>query len=304
MKKLLLTTVVALTLSTAAQAQVTLDFETWTTQAGPPTYEDPQGWGTFNILYSFIGGSNQLSVTKDLNNPHGGQASMLIQSIALTTNLFSLPDTLGIAFTGSIGLNGISQGFPYTNRPQFFNWYGKYSPAYNNDSAFAFCVLTKWNGTSSDTIAYAGHVLNGPVGFWQGFNDQFYYDPAFNNLIPDTMLIAFSPTDDDFPRPGGYLWVDDISFTGYVDVTETANIANEVKVFPNPSSDITNFRFNTTAAKTIVVYDVAGREAGRYTVENREAKIDSYKFATGIYAYAVLDENEQVINRGKFSVTK
>jgi Secretion system C-terminal sorting domain len=306
MKKIILSVVAMASLAFSAQAQTTLDFETWVHTNGPPAYDDPQGWATFNLLSNPFLGGNPVSVFKETTNPHGGAASMRLESIALVSNPAAgqIPDTIGITLTGSISLNGILPGYAFSSRPQYFNWYGKFSPANGVDSGFAFVFLTKWNGTSSDTIAVAGRVLGSAVPAWQGYNDPFIYNTAFNNLIPDTMVIAFSATDDVVPRPGGTLWVDDISFTGYVGIEDAPTAANEVRVFPNPATEFTNLSFTSLAAKSVVVFDIAGRQVGRYDVNNKQAKIDSYSLASGVYTYAVLDENEQIINRGKFSVAK
>jgi hypothetical protein len=306
MKKTLLTTISTVVLSMAVQAQVTYDFESWTTQAGPPSYIEPQGWGTFNILSTTIAGNDPLSVFRDTVAPHGGQASMRVESVDLIANVFSiLPDTISAAFIGSLDLSGIHFGQPFAGgRPQFFNWFGKYTPANGTDLAFVTCALTKWNGSSADTIASVMHILTSGVSNWQGFNDLFIYNQAFNNLIPDSIIIFCSSTDQNLPIPGGKLWIDDITFSGYVGLSESAALVNEVRVFPNPSSEFTNFRFNTDAAQKVLVYDITGREIGIYRVLNREAKIETYALACGVYSYAVLDEDDQVINRGKFNVAK
>jgi Secretion system C-terminal sorting domain len=308
MKHKLLSLLAASFVGTAAMAQMpTMDFESWSSQSGPPAYNDPQGWATVNILSNALLGSNPVTVFRESNNPHGGTYCMRITSAALTNNPApaDIPDTVGLALTGSITLfptQGIFPGFAYTARPASISAYMRYTPSPLGDSCFFYAALTRWNGTSRDTIGVAGNIIATTVTNWTLYNMPFIYDPAFASVQPDSFVIACSATDDVFPHVNSSMFVDDISVNGWVGVNEPMAL-NGVSVFPNPASEFTTIRTNNPAARQAVVYDMTGREVARYTFENGEVNAAAWNFAAGVYNYTILNEEKEVLNRGKFNVS-
>ncbi len=308
MKNKLLSLAAATLLSTAGMAQLpTLDFESWTSQAGPPAYNDPLGWATVNILSNALLGGNPVTVFRESTNPHGGMYCMRITSAALTSNPApaDIPDTVGLALTGTITLfptQGIFPGFAYSARPANISAYMRYTPAPSGDTCLFFAALTKWNGTSRDTIGVAGTVIGTTVSNWTLYNMPFVYNPAFAAVQPDSFVVVCSSTDDLFPKTNSSMFVDDISLNGWVGMNDPS-VLNAVNVFPNPASEFTTIRTNNPAAREVVVYDMAGREIGRYTINNGEVNADAWKMAAGVYNYTIIDEKKEVLNRGKFNVT-
>jgi hypothetical protein len=279
--------------------------ENWSSPSG--FYDDPNGWGTFNILSETILGGNPVSCFKDSVNPHSGNYCARIESVALTSNPASgsIPDTLGAIWTGAISL--ISQsatfGYPSTVRPMTFAWWDHYTPMAAGDSGFVLCALTHWNGLSTDTLAWSGSVIY-TTATWTQYSIPFYYNPLFpNTIFPDTAVIIASCTDDNFPRPGSKMWVDDFSFSGWVGVNEFAN-DNSVSVYPNPSSTTTNFEVNDANAFEIAVYDMTGREVKREKIISNKVSIDSYTLASGVYSYSILTKENEIISRGKFNISE
>ncbi|MCA6362656.1 MAG: T9SS type A sorting domain-containing protein [Bacteroidetes bacterium] len=308
MKHTLLSLFAVSVLGTSAMAQMpTMDFESWTSQAGPPAYNDPQGWATVNILSNVLLGGNPITVFRESNNPHGGTYCMRITSAALTSNpaVGQIPDTVGIALTGTITLfptQGIFPGFAYSARPASISSYMRYAPAAAGDSCFFFAALTRWNGSGRDTIGVAGTVISTAVSNWTLYNMPFFYDPAFLNVQPDSFVIACSATDDEYPKVNSSMFVDDISLTGWVGMNDPM-VLNAVNVFPNPASEFTTIRTNNPAAREVVVFDMTGREIARYAIDNGEVNADAWKMAAGVYNYTILDEKKEILSRGKFNVS-
>lgn len=308
MKHKLLSLIAVSVIGTSAMAQLpTLDFESWTSQSGPPAYNEPQGWATVNILSNVLLGGNPVTVFRESNNPNGGMYCMRITSAALTSNPApaDIPDTVGIALTGSITLfptQGIFPGFAYTARPANVSAYMRYTPSPLGDSCFFFAALTRWNGTSRDTIGAAGMIINTNVANWTLYNMPFIYDPAFLNVQPDSFVIACSATDETYPKVNSSMFVDDISLNGWVGMNDPM-VLNAVNVFPNPASAFTTIRTNNPAAREVVVFDMTGREIARYAIDNGEVNADAWKMATGVYNYTILDEKKEVLSRGKFNVS-
>jgi hypothetical protein len=307
MKKILLLLFIPVAIGMKAQNTIpNPGMESWASPTG--FYEDPNNWGTFNILSETILGGNPLSCFKDSVTQHSGNYCARIESVALTSNPApgSIPDTLGLIWTGSISLisQSASFGYPQTARPQSFNWWDKYSAMNSGDSGFVLAVLTHWNGLSTDTLAWGGSVVFNAAS-WTQYNTNFYYNPLYpNTIFPDTALIICSATDDNFPRPGSKLWVDDLSFTGWVGVNEFSGENYSVSVFPNPSSTTTNFEVKDPNAFEVAVYDMTGREIKREKIYDNKVSINSYQLPAGIYSYSILSKENAILNRGKFSVTE
>ena len=308
MKKLLLLIVPA-TISFSINAQNTIPnpgMENWTVSTSG-FYDEPNNWGTLNILGETILGGNPIQVFKENVNPHSGNFCARIESVALTSNPSSatIPDTIGYMFTGAVSLatQSVSFGYPSAVRPMTLSWWDRYSPMSAGDSGFVLVALTHWNGLSTDTLAWSGAIVFSEAS-WTQHNVAFYYNPLFpNTIFPDTAVIVASATDDNFPRPGSKMWVDDFSFSGWVGVNEFAT-DNSVSVFPNPSSTTTNFIINDNSATEIVVYDMTGREVKREFIHANNVSIDSYTLAQGVYSYSILNNAKEIVGRGKFNVSE
>lgn len=308
MKKILLF-ISPLLLSMYVHAQNSIPnygMESWVNSTG--FYEEPVNWGTLNFLGLTQYGGNPITCFKDSLTQHSGNYCVRVESVALTANPASgsIPDTLGYIWTGAVNL--ISQtatfGYAQSARPLNFNWWSKYSPMNAGDSGYVIVALTHWNGLSTDTLAYAGSVIyNTPS--WTQFNTTFFYNPLYpNTIFPDTAIIVCSATDDHFPRPGSKLWMDDMSFTGWVGVNEFSGNDYSVSVFPNPSSTTTNFEINNPDAAEIAIYDLQGRELKRENISGNKVSIDTHSFSPGIYSYRIFTKENSVFHMGKFSVAE
>lgn len=70
-------------------------------------------------------------------------------------------------------------------------------------------------------------------------------------------------------------------------------------VYPNPTDDIVNFRFNSPIPNgfTIILYDIIGRMLKNISYQQdyeiREVQMDLGNLASGVYVYSVLINNEQ-----------
>jgi hypothetical protein len=171
------------------------------------------------------------------------------------------------------------------------------------DSGFVFAALTHWNGLSRDTLAWAVSTVYSATSWTQG-STNFYYNPLYpNTLFPDTAIIIASATDDNYPRPGSKLWIDDLGFSGWVGVNEFA-ADNSVSVYPNPSSSVTNFEVSDANAYEVVIYDMTGREVKRQDILSNKVSIDSYSLTPGVYTYSILTKENAVLSRGKFNVAE
>jgi hypothetical protein len=180
-------------------------FENWT--AG-----EPDDWNTINQT---ILGTSFIPVTRDQSNPHSGTSCVKLETI--TQNVFLVgPVTMpGILSLGEITLDILNQtgtvdgGVPVSGYPTVLNGWFRYQPALG-DSCIIGIGLSKWNGSSRDTIAYSYLTIGGLNTNWQEFALPIEY---LIQAEPDTMNIIFFSSNllTGSPTTGSKLWVDDLS---------------------------------------------------------------------------------------------
>lgn len=309
MNKILLSTVAvaALALSVNAQAFIpNQGFESWGTTAGEDI--QPTGWVSYNV-FTFApfetSGPNPTSVTQ-AGSPdnYQGNYSAKITTVDLVSNPSppDIPNRAGVMYTGSVAFSSpyLFPGYGSQQRPQAFTYYAKYSPV-GGDSAYCAIIITKWNGSSRDTIAYGWDGMTGTTTSYAQRTVAMVYDPAFVNTIPDTISIGFSASSILTQQAGSSLYVDDVAFTGYVGVNEIA--ANTgVSVYPNPSATTTQFDVTVDNASQVVVFDMTGREVARENFNGKVARVNSAELANGSYTYTIISNEAEVVNRGQFAV--
>jgi len=180
------------------------DFESWT--AGEPT-----NWDTSN---ENVLGTDFVTVTREQNNPYSGTSSAKVATV--TNNIiFVGPVTMpGILTLGDVVIDIINQtgtvngGVPITGQPKFLKGYYKYQPM-GGDSCYIGMGLTRWNGTSRDTLAYAYTPFGATVTTWTEFTIPVIYETWAE---PDSMNIMFVSSNLLFGSPvtGSTLWVDSL----------------------------------------------------------------------------------------------
>lgn len=311
MKKIILsaTAIIAFAFNGSAQAP-DLMFETWGA-AVPPfiTIEDPQGWASLNALTAV--GTVQ-SVFKETVAPNQGLISAKIQTVKVVGAAIPNPytsgniDTAGILVMGTINISppGLSYGKPMSGRPSTLAFTSKYTPM-AGDSAFVLAYLTHFNGSSRDTIAEGKYATGATTTSFAANSLTMNYKPAFSSVWADTMLVFASSSVYNHPgaKIGSTFYIDAMSWSGYTSTNEINGVVNTVTVFPNPA--ISNITLSSSVyAETLEVLDVAGRKVGTFTMNANTVTIETAAFASGIYIYNVLNEKKEVINRGKFEVTK
>ncbi len=276
-------------------------FEKWSTVFG---IQEPDDWQTWNFT-SLGTPPNQLSVFKASGvDKHSGNYAMKIKTIYLNYNPNPqfFPDSTGFAFTGKINLNPITvkYGYPYSGRPEKLEFWAKYYPV-GNDTAAAIVALLKWNGTSSDTIAL-GVLTFGATAQYSLFQLTLHY---FLPDIPDTASIGFASTIGSSGRIGSTLYVDDLSFTGWVGIDEPSTYPdNKVKLFPNPVTDNLTLSTDIAEANEALVTDISGKTIGVYKIVDHRVNISTAEFEAGTYFCELRDKKNKILTKSKFTVVK
>jgi hypothetical protein len=309
MNKILLSTVAAAALALSASAQAFIPnqgFESWGTTAGEDI--QPTGWISYNVFtFSLFetSGPNPTSVTQ-AGSPdnYQGNYSAKITTVDLVSNPSppDIPNRAGVMYTGSVAFSApyLFPGYQSQQRPATMTYYAKYSPV-GGDSAYCLVVITRWNGSSRDTIAVGADGMTGTTTSYSQRTVAMQYDPTFVNAIPDTISIGFSSSAILTQQVGSALYVDDLAFTGYVGVDEIlAN--NGVSVYPNPSAATTQFDVTIDNAAQVAVYDMTGREVARENFNGKVARVNSAELANGSYTYTIISNEAEVVSRGQFAV--
>ena len=313
-KKILLTalSVVALgVMNVDAQALPNTGFESWVHTSGPPAYDDPTGYATANILSSTFAGGSPVSVFKETSIVHSGSDAMKIVSVKLNSSPSpQIPDTIGLAVTGSISGSGIKTGFAYTSIPSAFQFYAEYTPN-GSDTAWAVSYLSHFNTITHlrDTVAIALIRIAGTVSSYTLYTTPFIIHSGIPGTeTPDTCVVAFSSTNMrtvHSGRPGSILYVDDanLNTTG---VAENAQAIPSVSIYPNPvSSELNVVTANMKNATSVQVYDITGRKINSYKMNTQDhLKINTDEYAAGLYIYQITDKDNNSLHTGKFNVIK
>jgi hypothetical protein len=302
--------VAALVLTASAQYIPNAGFETWSSSVGED--QQPTGWVSYNVFTASLidpGNTNPTSVTQaPAPNNYQGTYSAKITTVTLVTNPAptTIPSTGGFLMAGNVSFVSpyIHAGYDFTSRPTTFTYAAKYTPV-GTDTAFAFVLLTKWNTStmSRDTVAAGVDFLPVAVSAYQARTVNMVFDAALSAVFPDTAQILFSASSGIAPQVGSALWVDALAFSGYNGINESS-VDNGVDVYPNPSSNITNFDVISEEAYQVVVFDMTGREVNRLMITNKNAKLNSYLLPTGVYTYSVISAENEVLSRGKFAVAQ
>lgn len=195
-------------------------------------------------------------------------------------------------------------------------------------TAVPFSYLGSDSGKGTITITYADTIdawgtMQTPAGTYNVLRQKHYevdVDSIFlhySNPTPKWVFVQAQST-----KMNQYRWY--TNGIGYMLVQmqmDTANTnvksvgwysqpegVNEVKntattlVYPNPSTFQANFLCSDKEAKTITIYDIAGREITRVFMVNGKASINTGILSKGIYLYSTADTFGNTLSRGKFSV--
>ena len=321
MKKILFTVVSICAFAFGGLSQVASDmsFESWTVVGLPgTTAEDPNGWASFNTLNSSFTGSMPVTVFKETTGiiPAGLIAAKIVTEVVPSSVMIPNPfqpgqnfDTVGLVATGKI-IIGSPPSLKLGNilpvgvvRPSVLSFSSKYTPV-TGDSAFVLTYLTRWNGTSRDTIAKGQYATNATTTSFAVNSLTMNYKPAFSAVWADSMIVLASSSvfTHSGAKKGSTFWVDNFMWSGYNSINEFEN-SGSVSVFPNPA--VNNVSITSTAAASAVeVMDITGRVIGTYSMNANSVTVETSALSAGMYLFNVLNEKKQVINRGKFEIAK
>jgi hypothetical protein len=302
MKKIFTQLFIACLVSSGAFAQLTnTSFETWQNYSGvnifsaPFSGEYPTGWQTTDSIVQY--GTGPHTAVRELTDICNGSNSVKLTSGSALGNLVPGALTNG-KITGPATITG---GSPYTLRTAFLNGCYKYVPT-GTDTGRVTALLSKWNGLTRDTIAFA-YDAPSSVPTMIPFQIPFVYRSANS---PDTLLIMFaSGRGVGATTAGSYMVVDNVSLSGTVGVNENVLVKN-IHIFPQPAQNELNIsvELSQNTSMTYEVADITGKRIITGKMETSSTKIDISSLSRGNYFIALHDETGAVLYTSRFSVAK
>lgn len=138
--------------------------------------------------------------------------------------------------------------------------------------------------------------LTGNSNGWK----QFYI--SFHNYInqnqEDSLLVKFTFISDSIDTQHDGLMFDNLVFCIAAN-TQNLYQLNNLKVFPNPTSDILNFEFEELIDNgEIRIYSSIGQLMDNQKMSNTDVQFDVSNWQTGMYYYGIFVENE-IVKQGQ-----
>ena len=282
--------------SQGAQIEGT-DFENWNQNFYNSSYPSNYYWE--NLPTSIWASSNAATTIVNnfccerTNDCHGGSYAAHLE----TKSVYGAPAS-GNLFTGVFVPNGFNskalRGIPFTDKPESFKGYYKYSPAnYNNGSATVpdtcsiYAILSYWNGSQRIEIARAEMHSSNPVTSYTLFDLDFNY---VSSNTPDTIAIVFASSKYGDLFKGGIgstLLVDDVELVypvGYAEENSFDHAWNDGLFW--------NFNFRTNINRNIQVFDATGRLIVSVSSSEKMFSISAQDFPNGLYIYQISEGNK------------
>lgn len=251
MKKTIQSIFAAMFVASSALAQIpNSGFENWTTVGA---YSNPDGWGTMNNTTAIA------SVYTATKGTPGSPGASYLKLTSKTVSGFGVVN--GIAVSGVLDSMTMTpkSGFAYATRPASLT--GKWQHMiYGSSQGSIQVTLTRWDsGMSMRMPVASGSVtLSGMAMSWANFTIPLTYVDGNN---PDTCIIVMKASGS-APTNNDYLWVDNLAFSGSVTGIENhESFVTDMVVYPNPSSENVNFKFNIKTAQqvSIEITDINGK---------------------------------------------
>lgn len=95
-----------------------------------------------------------------------------------------------------------------------------------------------------------------------------------------------------------------VSSTNIVTSIAGIDFDDEILMYPNPAQSSLRFSNLPKGAEQLVISDITGKEIDQLDMNgtNNDYDLETNSFNNGVYFYTILNENGNVINKGKFSV--
>ena len=273
------------------QQIINSDFEDWILfegSTGYPDYENPSPegvWATANKSAHLTLGITPMT-TKTTDCVSGNYALQMT-----TQEVFGMPAS-GSCWIGTFDISGFtpvtSFGTPYTDKPNYFRGYYKYT-SIDGDSCYFYALLSKWNGSSRDTVAFADFQSTATITSYEAFSLAFNYH---SEDTPDSITVVFTSS------AGGESYQGQVGSTLFIDkisLSLTSNIQtikqNTFVVSPNPTNGLVKITSNIQGETHYSVLNESGQKVKNGIINSTLDYIDLLDLSEGIYFIKIQNEN-------------
>jgi hypothetical protein len=205
----------------------------------------------------------------------------------------------GSLFTGSFIADMFDSqallGIPFTDKPSHFSGWYKYTPGtYKNsrnvlstDECSIYALLSKWNGTSRDTIALAKLQSSQTVSEYTNFNLEFVYE---SDETPDSISVVFASSalgDLFIGGVGSVLYIDEIELIyDQSSITNTNNLSDRITYQLNDK----HLEIRTSCTESsLKIYNIFGRLLYNNSSADLQYNINLNSFNPGVYIIYLTD---------------
>jgi N-acetylneuraminic acid mutarotase len=193
-----------------------------------------------------------------------------------------------------------------TNQDTYCKDWWRYNPGSNTWVQMTDFVGGYRGGASTFTIGTKAYVCLGTNGGLK--EDLFMYNPANDNWYPRAnyggserkQAIAFTIGNHAYVGTGGGVSGKKVSMYEYIplDVLTLDELASEVRVFPNPASDIIHVSSQYVGKQHVLLFGPDGRIMREFEQVNTEFAISCSDLPSGTYhLYIEFDGNESIAHK-------
>lgn len=263
-----------------------LDLNTWGAE------DDPTGWSApVNAFTMIVGDTSVVRATGSVG--YGARLNPV--------DLSALGAPIYASFL-SLGADG--NGIPQAIRLDSVYFDAKLDNAgVITNQAGVQVVLTKFNGSTVDTIGTGEYIFSGDVASYTNYGIEITYDPTFDGIQPDSVKISIFVGSDDANAVNSSLWIDQFEFVEIDYTGLTVLNSNEIILYPTIVSNEVKIDFGTEEVERVVILDLSGRlVANVSTAEMNELNWNTHALQNGTYLVNVMADEFTLLKQTKFVV--
>lgn len=287
------------------------NFESWTYNSTHGYYEPDGGFfKTLNILDTIPTPPGITAYPCDTAHDGTKSARLITREMLLGPVHIVIPGVIGTLTINWFGENAtLGTTYTWPTKPERFQGFFQAYPV-STDSTGAILLLSKWNGTSRDTIAYNRLVFHGQYSDWTEFDEMVnYWD---NTTMPDSITVLLLSCAGynalnmmgSVGQIGSMAMFDDVTLTNIPGVEMLLMPEVEVKLSPNPVSDQLTVTLSETVKQGVFeVITVQGQKVAGFSLQGNVTRLDISQLPAGTYFYR-LTNGSKALNTGTFIVTR
>jgi Secretion system C-terminal sorting domain len=271
-------------------------------------YDNPDDWKTGNGVLALIPGNNRFTVLKT-NFASDLQTAALLKTTYIAATGEAIP---GVLSTATIGVDfntfepTFTGGLPFTGRPEFLSFDYMYFPALNDstnapDTGGVFLYLTKFDTVQKvrDTIGFSSFSGSDSVASYQTHQLKITY---FSADDPDTLIVVFaSSVSLESSNDETELYIDNIQVSWFTGIKTGFLNKEKAVVYPNPARDELHvLQTGYSSEIYFIVFDLLGNRVQYMPLINGDNPVDISQLPAGMYVYQILDNNQKLMQSGKF----